>query len=242
MVSDFRQSKAVRVLHTADLHLGSYDGVAGQSGGTHDSALGVLERVVTAALDEDVHIVVIVGDLFDSNRMAGHLVKTAIDTLGALKIPIVVLPGNHDCYGPDSAYRRFDWARALPYLRLITSGAGEVLRFPELDLAIWGKAHTSHDDCRPLQGLPEPSAERWQIAVAHGHVVRCAQDPVYSYPIYPAEIAASKRDYVALGHWESMSDVSAGQVLAAHSGSPQRTGGVLIVELDGRPRYVRRPI
>ena len=43
-----------------------------------------------------------------------------------------------------------------------------------------------------------------------------------AYLITPEEIAASERDYIALGHWDVPHDMSAGTVTAAYSGSASR--------------------
>ena len=231
--------RRLRVLHTADLHLGWEQALAEPPRAT---TLDVLERVVAAACDELVRLVIFAGDLFDSNRVSDHTLRRALALLAKLQVPIVILPGNHDCYTEDCVYRRFDWRRALPQAYVIKSGSGELLRFPALDLAVWGKAHTSYDDCSPLAGLPERGAERWQIAAAHGHLVRSRYDLIHSYRIHPSEIAGTERDYVALGHWDEMVDASAGAVTAAYSGSPAHTGEVLVLELDGDVNYRRKPI
>ncbi|HXG41427.1 MAG TPA: hypothetical protein VNL95_01740, partial [Dehalococcoidia bacterium] len=125
---------------------------------------------------------------------------------------------------------------------VVRSPEGETMRLPAADLALWGRPHVDYEDCRPLAGLPQRGPERWQVAMAHGHYVRDRHDLSRSYLIFPEDIAASRRDYVALGHWDLHTDVSAGGVVAAYSGSPARTGHVLVVELGDQTRYRLRPI
>lgn len=236
-----RRRRPLRLLHTSDLHLGAHDG-RWRANGHRDPGLEMLERVVATALAERADVVVFAGDFFDSNRVRTEVVEAAAELLRRLPMPTVLLPGNHDCYSPDSVYRRFDLPAYHSALHLITSGEGEWLRFPGLDLAVWGRAHLSYSDSRPLRDVPPRGSERWQVAVAHGHLVRGDYDLGRSYQIYAHEIEASERDYVALGHWELMTDVSVGPVVAAYSGSPETTRHVLIVELGEGVRYRQRPL
>jgi DNA repair exonuclease SbcCD nuclease subunit len=233
--------RPLRLVHTSDLHLGAtYGSWHGRDG---DHGLPLLQRVLAAAQAEDAAVLLLVGDIFDSNRVGDDLVTAVARLLTAQPLPVVFLPGNHDCYTPDSVYRRLEAACAgASNVHMVRSPEGETLRLPEADLALWGRAHVDYADCRPLAGLPPRGRERWQVALAHGHYVRGPQDLGRSYLIYPQEIAACGRDYVALGHWDLPADVSVGGVVAAYSGSPARTGQVLLVELGEGVRYRPRPI
>ena len=58
-------------------------------------------------------MVLICGDLFDSNSQPRRSVERAAAELGKLAarhIPVVIIPGTHDCYEPGSIYRVFDLA------------------------------------------------------------------------------------------------------------------------------------
>jgi DNA repair exonuclease SbcCD nuclease subunit len=230
----------VRLLHTSDLHLGAaYGSWHGRDG---DHGLPLLERVAAAALDEGADVLLLVGDVFDSNRVGDDLVQGVAALLERLPLPVVFLPGNHDCYTADSVYRRLEAAYRGENVHIVRSPDGETVRLPHLDLALWGRAHVDYGDCRPLEGLPPRGPERWQVALAHGHYVRGQHDLGRSYLILPEHIAGSARDYVALGHWDLHTDVSAGGVVAAYSGSPARTGHVLLVDLGEGVRYRPRAL
>ena len=56
----------------------------------------------TAALAERVDAVLLVGDIFDHNRMPTEVGQALVDELARLDVPVVVLPGNHDCLVPDA--------------------------------------------------------------------------------------------------------------------------------------------
>ncbi len=229
----YANGKGIRILHTSDLHIGSdYSHGEGSR-----RAFDALERVVGAAQDAQVDIVLFAGDLLDNNRVPEQQVMRVIDIMRDVDVPLIILPGNHDCYTSDSPYRRFDWTDKLPLVHIFTSAAGELLHFPSLDLAIWGRAHTTYEDFSPLRAIPERGTERWQIAVAHGHFARTDYDLRHSYIIRPEDIEETRRDYIALGHWENNADVSVGGVTAAYSGSPNRTDRVLIVGIDDELSY-----
>jgi hypothetical protein len=101
----------------------------------------------------------------------------------------------------------------------------------DLDLDIWGRPHCSYADFRPMEHVPPRGRATWQVAMAHGHLTRGPADLQRAYPIAPAEIAGSGRDYVALGHWDVPFDASSGPVVAAYSGSPSRMGTCTLTTL-----------
>jgi DNA repair exonuclease SbcCD nuclease subunit len=219
--------QVIRMLHTSDIHIG--DTFA------RTDAVGAL---VDLALDHEIDVMVIVGDLFDHNRLETAVGQSVLDEFRRLPVPIIVVPGNHDPLMAGTIYERVE----MPdHVRLISEPSGETVTLPALDLDIWGKPHLSYDDNRPLVGLPPRGASTWQVALAHGQLVLGAGDLHRSYLITSEEIAASDRDYVALGHWDVPRDVSAGPVAASYSGSPSRKSVCALVTLsfDGEERRVQ---
>ena len=151
----------------------------------------------------------------------------------------MILPGNHDPFMPGSAYTRADLGANV---HVLSTPGGETCHLAELDLDIWGRPHCGYEDFRPMADVPPRGRATWQVAMAHGHLTRGPADLRHAYPISPAEIAGSGRDYVALGHWDMPFDASSGSVTAAYSGSPSRVRTCALTTLrlapDGR-RQVR---
>ncbi len=85
-----------RILHTSDIHLLSLG----------DSACRSLEAVVDLANHAEVDLVIIAGDLFDHSRVNDSLVSFAAEQLQRLSVDVAILPGNHDCLVPGSAFDR----------------------------------------------------------------------------------------------------------------------------------------
>ncbi len=93
-----------KILHCADIHLDSpmrglarYEGApVGQLRGATRQAF---ERLVRLAIDEDVSVVVIAGDLYDGDRDDYHtamFLQRQLRVLAEAGIPVAVVYGNHD--------------------------------------------------------------------------------------------------------------------------------------------------
>lgn len=189
-----------------------------------------LRRVVDTALAADVDLVLIAGDLFDSARVPQPAVDETVAHLARLRMPMVLVPGNHDCVDEQSIYRRVDLGSVGPQLHFAGDPAGEQFLFPDLSLAVWARGiEVHHPRHRPLAGYKPAPEGFWDIVVTHGHFTQVL-DSYRSSPITPDDIAALESDYVALGHWHTFTDVSQGAVTAVYSGSPAE--GVVLVTLD----------
>jgi DNA repair exonuclease SbcCD nuclease subunit len=196
------------MLHASDLHIDN----------SAEGSIGFVQ-LIDAAVELQVDVMVLVGDTFDDNRANQATLAMFVEHLDRLRVPIVVLPGNHDPFMAGSAYERMD----LPdHVIVLTDPDGSSVEIPALGIELWGRPHMSFADCRPLSGMPPRGAQPWQVALAHGHLVRYPDDRHRSYLITPEEIASCDRDYVALGHWDVQHDASAGDVTAWYSGSPRR--------------------
>ena len=212
-----------QMLHTADLHLDSL----------RDEACACLKALVDVAIDHRVDLVIIAGDLFDHNKVADELVSFVADQLGRLSVPVVVLPGNHDCLVPGSVLKRLEGCGHSGNIRVIAAPQGETVELPELGVSLWGKSFDSHDgEVRPLGGMPRSQSDgQWNVAIAHGYFVGAGPPLFPSYHITREEIAVSGWDYIALGHVPVFRCVSQ-EPVAYYCGSPSVSGTVALVELD----------
>jgi exonuclease SbcD len=208
--------------------------------------------VIDLAIREHVDLLIIAGDLFDSNRPSGDAVDFAIHELRRVGRPIVMIPGNHDCLNPQSIYRQVKLPEACANLLLISHPGGERHQLSEHSLVVWGRGMVEHEPAyHPMAGIPRRQGDAWHIALGHGFFM---EDDVPSYrssPIYAREIRASGWDYVALGHCHAFADVSQGPVTAYYSGAPGffpgvhgADGHVALVQFDPReaPRVAVRRI
>jgi len=226
------------ILHTADLHLtGTDQEWLGE--GSAEQGLRVVEAVVNTAVHYHVDLVLIPGDLFDIYKPSEYVISFVLEQLSRLKIPVIIIPGNHDCLGETRIFTTSDWKQ--PNLRpyVITEPDGEILELPGLPITLWARAMVEHTpDFQPLSGLPPRNGRIWHVAMAHGFLFEPDQRVDRSSPILAEEISGSGWDYIALGHKHIPIDVSQGEVKAAYCGSPMGLWGreqqVLLVRLDHR--------
>ncbi|SBS71618.1 exonuclease SbcCD subunit D [uncultured Microbacterium sp.] len=85
----------MRILHTSDWHIGrTFHGHS-----TLDALRGVLETLTRQVRDENVDVVIVAGDVFDSGAPAAACYTLLSDTLRALAdtgAQVIVTSGNHD--------------------------------------------------------------------------------------------------------------------------------------------------
>ena len=209
-------------MHTSDWHLSSPGDMASQN----------MEIMVGLGADTKVDMLIIAGDLFDTNEVDDNLVRFAIEQLRRFPAEVLILPGNHDCFSTESALAKLNSWNDSNNIRVIQSPDGEALDYPNLGLSVWGKSIDSAEgDFRPLGGMPPPDENGWwHIVVAHGYYYTNTGVPLFLH-ITPEEIVGSGWDYIALGHLADFRCVCEDPV-AYYSGSLSLTGMVALVDLD----------
>ena len=205
--------------HSSDLHLGWQP---------RPVSLAGLKGVLDAALEAHANVLVLVGDVFDHNRVPPALVNRAAALLADRRLPTVILPGNHDPLGRGSVYC---WSGLgdVPNLHVIGLHSDEPVVFPGYDLEIWGRPHRDYRDMAPLGQARERASARY-VVLAHGHWVEGPHDEHRSWLIRAEDIEATGADYVALGHWDRAVQVGRGRVPAYYSGSPDMAKSINVVQ------------
>lgn len=248
-----RARRPLRLLHTSDVHLGAYDSRSGDGVRRRELEDG-FRRVIDLAIAERVDALLIAGDFFDNARVFEETLHFAADEIARFGRATVIGPGNHDHVGPGSVYDRVDLTGRAPNLRILRTPEGERLAFPGLDLEVWGSGHTERDaHYRPFERSPGRGEAAWQVGIGHGHFIGPNALLHHSFHIRADHLAATGLDYVALGHWERLTRVEAGEgVVAAYSGAPDALSGtrpghgghVLVVDLceDGSVRLEAVPV
>jgi len=218
----------LRLLQTSDLHLGARAVDLGEAGATlRDRRYAAFERTLALAISEKVNLVLIVGDLFDTNNVTRGLVGRVAKSLAGLAaagIKTVILPGDHDRLEPSSVYHAFDLAAmsgspgAVAVLDPAAGPAGD-LSLTELGLRITARF--------PAPDLPD---DHWRVGLVH-RTVRPRDD----------EVAGAGVDYLAVGGPHEAASGSAADVAWGTSGAPDlveagrdRAGEILLVRLDER--------
>lgn len=229
----------MRLLHTSDIHLGATSTVTKRIS-VNDGAHRAFKALIDLAIEITADLLIIAGDLFENNRIKPPIIQFVLQQLDRLDIPIVILPGNHDCLLPDSVFLHKDFTKIDSNIHIFKNPAGEIFYFPKLDVAVWGKPIISYgDNIRPLAGISSRNEEKWRIAVAHGYYVGASTNHEVSFQISEREIIESAHDYIALGHLPSFQCVCDKPVKAYYSGSPSYFGKVAIVDFHDANILVR---
>jgi DNA repair protein SbcD/Mre11 len=247
----------LRIIHTADVHLGArHDDLGEQASAQRERQFAAFVATLDLAIAEKVDLVLIAGDLFDSNtqpKRSVERVAAQLRRLGTEKIRAVVAPGTHDCYDRASIYRAYD-LKALSgstpdddWVTVLTPERPSVL-LHAIDTVVHGPVFATkkapHSPLRDLgAAVAKARAEAtWQIGVLHGSILIPGKTERDDVVITPAEVAASGLDYLALGHWHSSQQGKAGSVTYAYAGAPEpvaldqdRAGKVLLIELEATP-------
>ncbi len=242
----------LRIIHTADVHLGArHDDLGEQASAQRERQFAAFVATIDLALAEKSDIFLIVGDLFDSNvqpRRSVERVAAQLKRLAESKIRTVVIPGTHDCYDRASIYRAYDLkalAGSRPDDDLVTVLTPDR---PSVHLTaceaivqatIFPTKRAPHSPLRDQAALAGSGPVKWRIGMVHGSIAIPGKTERDEVVITTEEIAASRLDYLALGHWHSAQNGKAGSVPYAYSGAPEavaldqdRAGKVLLVELD----------
>ena len=212
----------IKILHTADIHLGREFPFLREKGIEHrNQLLGTFERIVDLAIGEKASLILIAGDLFDTNRLHGIVigkVLAAFEKLEDKGIPVCILPGTHDAYDKESIYRFVSFP---PNVTVLTPD-NEIRVYEGLDLTVYGRAF---DDKligdSPIRGLSLVKESNFHIGMAHCSIRIKGLIEKDSMILDRREIANSGFDYLALGHWHSFQDFSQGNTKAFYCGSPE---------------------
>jgi DNA repair protein SbcD/Mre11 len=241
----------LRLLHTADVHLGARHGDLGdQAAAQRERQFAAFRATVDLALAEKVDLVLIAGDLFDTNtqpRRSVERVAAELKRLAEATIRTVIVPGTHDVYDRASIYRAYDLAAlagvdADRELIVVLTPDEPELDLPALDAIVYGRVFaTKRAPKSPLADFHAAAPDRrtWRIGVLHGSLLIAGKTDHDDVVFTTEEIAASDLDYLALGHWHSVQQGRAGATTYAYSGAPEpialdqdRAGKVLLVTLD----------
>jgi DNA repair exonuclease SbcCD nuclease subunit len=242
----------LRIIHTADIHLGArHDDLGVQAAAQRDRQFAAFRASVDLALAEKVDLYLIAGDLFDSNvqpRRSVERVAEELKRLALARIRTVIIPGTHDVYDRASIYRAYDlkaMAGSTDHDDLVTvlTSSLDKVHLAALDVVVHGRVFdTKRAPVSPLQGLDagsEDAGATWRIGMVHGSIAIPGKTDRDEVVITTDEIAGSRLDYLALGHWHSSQQGRAGSVTYAYAGAPEavaldqdRAGKVLLVELE----------
>lgn len=227
----------IRVLHAADLHLDSPFQALGREKAARrrSEQRSLLERIVALAAEKEADVLLLAGDLLDSDAAFSETGRMLERVFASVELPVFIAPGNHDWYSVRSPWARLELGEKV---HVFQSERMECILLPELGGRIWGSAFCGRSRGAVLKDFEaEKDGDLVDIMVIHGEVGA----PHSSYgPLSEQELERSGMDYVALGHVHSCSGLRrAGDTFYAWPGCPEGRGfdetgekGVILAEVE----------
>ena len=213
---------SLRFLHTADWHLDSaFEGLpAGKASIRRGEQRDMLQRMAELVQKEKLQLVLLPGDLLDSDNTYHETCTELLGALEQMAVPVFIAPGNHDYYGENSPYARLKFP---PNVHIFTRPELESVELEALGVRVWGAAFVDKRSRALLEGFTVPSGgEFTDLLCVHGEYG--VRESVYN-PITEKQLAASGLDYAALGHVHTASGLrQAGQTFFAWPGCPEGRG------------------
>lgn len=218
----------VKILHCADLHLGSEltgaPGTGAAASQRRQELLGTFRRITNICRDESIDLLLIAGDLFEGSNVDEATVRSVKEYLGNMGGTIAAIaPGNHDYVSIDSPFAGNDWPENV----IIFKSNLAKVEFKERGFAIFGAGFTGTYQHEPLLDstggqLLDPSLIN--ICVLHGDLGSNGGASDYNL-VTESQLAASGFSYVALGHIHKRTDIlRAGSCSFAYPGCPDGRG------------------
>ncbi|MDV6029216.1 MAG: DNA repair exonuclease [Phycisphaera sp. RhM] len=240
-----------KILHAADIHLDSplkkldrYDSAPSQR--IRRASRRALENLTALAIDEDVDLVVIAGDLYDGDwpdqNTGLAFVKEAAKLVTA-GIPVLVIRGNHDAANQMTA--------SLPLPKnpdgsdiFLQTGKAESRFLEDIGVAVHGQSFRSRAEKSNMAAkYPDPVSGMFNLGMLHTGLEGATSHAHYA-PCTPAELTEKGYDYWALGHIHVRGDhqieggppiVFSGNLQGRHIGE-QGPKGCVLIEVDARNR------
>jgi DNA repair exonuclease SbcCD nuclease subunit len=243
----------LRLLHTADVHLGARHADLGEEAAAQrERQFAAFKASVDLAIAEKVDVFLIAGDLFDSNTQPRRSVDrfaAELKRLAEARIRTVIIPGTHDVYDRASLYRVHDlkaMAGSTADDDLVTLLTPDLPRvhLEACEVVVHGPVFaTKRAPHSPLADLQVDrtgtDAAVYQVGMVHGALAIPGKTDRDDVVVSRDEIEASDLDYLALGHWHSSQQGKAGRTTWAYSGAPEPVaisqdgaGKVLLVTLE----------
>lgn len=212
----------IKFAHTSDLHIGAKcRGIGAKGEIRRHEILNTFFNIMRMCTENNIDILFIAGDLFDDvGAVSEQDIKSLKRALSMGNFEVVISPGNHDPFTPDSPYNSV-WPDNV---WIFKNDKLEFIEFPDLKLRVWGHAFKgAYEKKHLLQGIRVPNDDFMNIGVMHGSLSNF-DNSVY-FPIFPSEVQTSDLNYLALGHIHKRSELNLiGNTYYAYCGCPEATG------------------
>jgi exonuclease SbcD len=213
----------IKFLQTSDWHLGTKLSSFDQDFANfrRETAYTALRKIIATALDENVKLILLPGDLFNSENPSSAIKSKLLEILKQIPndMKIFILPGTHDFYIPKGLWDTSVFATAVVFKDKGFSS----FCLDEFGICVWGVPVTgSERDKNWLENPPEVDKSKTNILLYHGDYRGLGREyDVWDYPFTFDDIKKTPFEYIALGHHHAAKTIEIkGRTIAAYAGSP----------------------
>lgn len=219
-----------RFIHIADVHLGakfSFLDPDKQEIRRNDLENAFIRAVDFALAPENrIDGFWIAGDLFDMINPPQRLVtlvKEQLDRLNKAGMDVILVPGTHDpSIYPESVYRKYKF----PGVEILNNPViGEPLhrKYGEQDFYFYGFEYNPLHSTPPFGKIKKKELPGFHVGILHASLMlsnHWKADEAY-VPLNPEDIAESRLDYLALGHYHNFMEENLGDTKVVYPGTPE---------------------
>lgn len=177
--------------------------------------INAIKRIENIITENEAEFVLVAGDLFDSPTPTKSIVSATCSAIGTLKVPVYVIPGNHDHGGPGSLWEQDFFIREreslAPNLQVLIKSEPIELEKAILFPCPLLRRHEPTDLTSWLREFDESNinGEKVRIILAHGSIQDFSglkddeesDELISTNFIDLKKLSFDKFDYMALGDW-----------------------------------------
>lgn len=199
------------VVHTADWQLGKPFGRFDpeKAAVLRHARLTAIDRIADVARRSGAAHVLVAGDVFDAEAAPDHLIRQALSRMAShADIDWHLLPGNHDPARTGGLWHIIAGLGVPERIHLhLKPQAAEIAPGVHLLPAPLTAKATTTDPTAWMQAAPTPPGTL-RIGLAHGSVQGFGSPGEAAVPIHPARAKQAGLDYLALGDWHGLKQIS----------------------------------
>lgn len=161
-----------------------------------------LTKIIDTAVSVKADALLCGGDLYEHDRFTPDTAAFLKAAFGRLHpIPVVIAPGNHDWYGPQSLYQTVEWS---PNVRVFRESKLQPIELNE-GVTLWGAAHTAPAGTQGFLEDFKVDTSGIHLALFHGSERSWfsaeGEGKAAHAPFDVQQIAASGITHAFLGHY-----------------------------------------
>lgn len=212
----------IKILHCADIHIGAAESFLNTLAESRRAeTLVTFERIIDKASENNVRVIAIAGDLFDSNNIESGFIEPVFKKIASVPdIKVIYAAGNHDPLNSGSPFLKYELPKNLYVLGIKDS----VIAFDDIRLRVYGRSFESVCLYGEERFTITPQDDGYiNLMVLHGEV---KSDLNSEYNAVTQDfIKNSKMDYIALGHIHKRTEIlKAGDTYYSYCGCPEGQG------------------